>query len=66
MTSWVTQSRLLLLSAVMKHGTEDWGVVNDSINNYLSNAAVKSNLTADMCQTEYLSDNSGFRAGSAE
>ena len=52
MTSWVTQSRLLLLSAVMKHGTEDWGVVNDSINNYLSNAAV---LTADMCQTEYLS-----------
>lgn len=55
MTSWVTQSRLLLLSAVMKHGTEDWGVVNDSINNYLSNAAVKSNLTADMCQTEYLS-----------
>ena len=55
MAKWVTQSRLLLLSVVMKHGTEDWGVVNDSINNYLSNAAIKSNLTADMCQTEYQS-----------
>ncbi|KAI6649367.1 hypothetical protein LOD99_11733 [Oopsacas minuta] len=59
MTKWVTQSRLLLLSAVMKHGTEDWGIVNDVIKTYLSNRSIQSCLTADMCKIEYESLVSG-------
>ena len=59
MSNWGPKSRLYLLSAVMKHGTEDWNVVNDVINTHLSNAARKSGLTADMCQVEYESLVSG-------
>ena len=53
MSNWGPKSRLYLLSAVMKHGTEDWNIINDVTNTHLSNAAIKSGLTADMCQVEY-------------
>ena len=59
MSNWGAKSRLYLLSAVMKHGTEDWNVVNDVINTHLSNTTLKSVLTADMCQVEYQSLVSG-------